>query len=82
MPEEKIGLPIGGPCMLLSTEIAAEDWRGAGQFDWLVAEAKTEKATKELGERRIFGMPCRVFLCDDGRVRAVTMINKTKEERT
>ncbi|MCC6809968.1 MAG: hypothetical protein IT381_21240 [Deltaproteobacteria bacterium] len=76
------GLTIGGPCMLLSGEFTSEDWRGAGQFDWLVAETKSERATKELGERRIFGMPCRVFLCDDGRVRAVTIIQREKEERT
>ncbi len=71
-------MKIGGACFLLVTESNGERaWQGSEQGDWFIEDTTVKgretRAATELGVKRLHGLTCLVFLCDDERVRAVPM---------
>ncbi len=79
------GMPFNGYAYELDEHIDPREaplslcfWSTARDDRWntvMLSPANTDKrAIKELGQRRIDGAMCLVFLCADARVRAVTMV--------
>lgn len=65
------GLRFDGYCYLLAKGVLWERSRGD---DWEVVVESSSRAVEELGARVIDGSACMVFRCDDGAIRALTMV--------
>lgn len=57
----------------MESHFGAQHWLLADNEDWATQVVTRIRAVRELGQKRVDGHMCLVFLCDDGRVRAVVM---------
>ncbi len=57
----------------MDSHFGARHWLTADNEEWDIAVVTRIRAVRELGCKRVDGHTCLVFICDDGRIRAVVM---------